>query len=188
MSPRHYSIGSNHDAEAITAVMMRVNITAASKCVFYLFLRAFVTSVRGWIISKAPQLPLSAAGLIGFVILKPLCRWLNKKGWTKQPFTAQENTVMQTTAMAMTGSSASPWVTIVFPCAALVLALHGYSGVTTSVPAHASRRFSPWLPNDTILARCCFATTAHLHCDMLQLDCRRFYECNAVHLLDPVLI
>ena len=48
-----------------------------------------------------------AAGLISFVFLKPTCRWLIKKGWAKQPFTAQENTVSQTFAMAMTGSSAS---------------------------------------------------------------------------------
>ncbi len=47
-----------------------------------------------------------AAGLISFVFLKPTCRWLTKKGWAKQPFTAQENTVSQTFAMAMTGSSA----------------------------------------------------------------------------------
>ena len=46
-------------------------------------------------------------GLISFVFLKPTCRWLIKKGWGKQPFTAQENTVAQTFAMAMTGSSAS---------------------------------------------------------------------------------
>jgi hypothetical protein len=48
-----------------------------------------------------------AAGLISFVFLKPTCRWLIKKGWGKQPFTAQENTVSQTFAMAMTGSSAA---------------------------------------------------------------------------------
>ena len=58
--------------------------------------------------AKIDRIPaILCAGLIGFVLLKPLCRWLNKKGWTKQPFTAQENTVMQTTAMAMTSSSAS---------------------------------------------------------------------------------
>ncbi len=49
---------------------------------------------------------LFAAGLISFVFLKPTCKWLTKKGWAKQPFTAQENTVSQTFAMAMTGSSA----------------------------------------------------------------------------------
>jgi hypothetical protein len=48
-----------------------------------------------------------ASGLISFVFLKPTCRWLIKKGWGKQPFTAQENTVAQTFAMAMTGSSAT---------------------------------------------------------------------------------
>ena len=43
-------------------------------------------------------------GLISFVILRPFSAWLTKRGWSRQPFTAQENTVCQTMAMAMTGS------------------------------------------------------------------------------------
>lgn len=38
------------------------------------------------------------------MILKPTVNWLNKLGWSKQPFSPQENTVAQTFAMAMTGS------------------------------------------------------------------------------------
>ena len=66
-------------------------------------------SVPGAIVHarQESQCTCSLTGLISFVFLKPTCRWLIKKGWAKQPFTAQENTVAQTFAMAMTGSSAS---------------------------------------------------------------------------------
>jgi len=47
---------------------------------------------------------VAAAGLISFTILKPLSAWLVKMGWSKQPFTPQENTVAQTMGMALTGS------------------------------------------------------------------------------------
>ena len=47
---------------------------------------------------------LIAAGLTAFLILKPVTAWLLRVGWTRQPFTAQENTVVQTFAMAMVTS------------------------------------------------------------------------------------
>lgn len=47
---------------------------------------------------------LLPAGLISFTILKPLSAWLGRIGWSKQPFTPQENTVAQTMGMALTGS------------------------------------------------------------------------------------
>ena len=50
-----------------------------------------------------PQAPL-AAGLTAFLVLKPVTAWLLRLGWTRQPFTAQENTVVQTFAMAMVTS------------------------------------------------------------------------------------
>ena len=42
--------------------------------------------------------------MTAFLILKPLTAWLLRMGWSKQPFTAQENTVVQTFAMAMVTS------------------------------------------------------------------------------------
>ena len=50
------------------------------------------------------QLPPCTAGLTAFLVLKPLTTWLLRRGWTTQPFTAQENTVVQTFAMAMVTS------------------------------------------------------------------------------------
>jgi OPT oligopeptide transporter protein len=54
------------------------------------------------------QLPIGRcvfpAGLTAFLILKPVTAWLLRMGWTRQPFTAQENTVVQTFAMAMVTS------------------------------------------------------------------------------------
>ena len=44
------------------------------------------------------------AGLTAFLVLKPMTTWLLRAGWTTQPFTAQENTVVQTFAMAMVTS------------------------------------------------------------------------------------
>ncbi len=44
------------------------------------------------------------AGLTAFLVLKPLTTWLLRAGWSTQPFTAQENTVVQTFAMAMVTS------------------------------------------------------------------------------------
>ncbi len=78
-----------------------------------------------------------SAGLIGFVLLKPLCRWLNKKGWTKQPFTAQENTVMQTTAMAMTSSSAPPTETPLSHLPFLIIELAGSLAGTFQCPVNS---------------------------------------------------
>jgi len=49
-------------------------------------------------------LPALAAGLTAFLVLKPMTTWLLRAGWTTQPFTAQENTVVQTFAMAMVTS------------------------------------------------------------------------------------
>jgi OPT family oligopeptide transporter len=43
-------------------------------------------------------------GLTAFLILKPVTAQLLRLGWTRQPFTAQENTVVQTFAMAMVTS------------------------------------------------------------------------------------
>lgn len=43
-------------------------------------------------------------GLTAFLILKPITAWLLRMGWSRQPFTAQENTVVQTFAMAMVTS------------------------------------------------------------------------------------
>lgn len=48
--------------------------------------------------SSVPQ------GLTAFLILKPVTAWLLRMGWSRQPFTAQENTVVQTFAMAMVTS------------------------------------------------------------------------------------
>ena len=47
---------------------------------------------------------LPPSGLTAFLILKPLTAWLLRLRWSKQPFTAQENTVVQTFAMAMVTS------------------------------------------------------------------------------------
>ena len=77
-----------------------------------------------------------AAGLISFVFLKPTCRWLTKKGWAKQPFTAQENTVSQTFAMAMTGSSA-PFASI-SRCGYFMLHLHFMHACIIIASAHNS--------------------------------------------------
>ncbi len=49
-------------------------------------------------LSSVPQ------GLTAFLILKPVTAWLLRMGWSRQPFTAQENTVVQTFAMAMVTS------------------------------------------------------------------------------------
>ena len=51
---------------------------------------------------KAPR--SCHAGLTAFLVLKPLTTWLLRSGWSTQPFTAQENTVVQTFAMAMVTS------------------------------------------------------------------------------------
>lgn len=54
--------------------------------------------------SISPYLSCLSAGLTAFLILKPLTAWLLRMGWSRQPFTAQENTVVQTFAMAMVTS------------------------------------------------------------------------------------
>lgn len=57
-----------------------------------------LTNVRPSISAAVPL------GLLSFVLLRPFTSWLLKRGWTKVPFTAQENTVAQTLGMAATGS------------------------------------------------------------------------------------
>ncbi|PIA59641.1 hypothetical protein AQUCO_00400499v1, partial [Aquilegia coerulea] len=49
-----------------------------------------------------PSLNVSA-GLLGYFLLKSYTKILNKVGWLKQPFTRQENTVIQTCVVASSG-------------------------------------------------------------------------------------
>lgn len=49
-----------------------------------------------------PSLNVSA-GLLGFFFVKTWTKFLEKSGWLKQPFTRQENTVIQTCVVAMGG-------------------------------------------------------------------------------------
>ncbi len=82
-----------------------------------------------------------AAGLIAFLILKPLTAALLRLGWTKQPFTAQENTVVQTFAMAMVTSL---WI-LGFGSYLQVYSPHTH----TRTPKNASRRGSPLVVRST---------------------------------------
>ncbi|KAF9624994.1 hypothetical protein IFM89_016814 [Coptis chinensis] len=49
-----------------------------------------------------PSLNVSA-GLLGFFFVKTWTKFLAKSGWLKQPFTRQENTVIQTCVVASSG-------------------------------------------------------------------------------------
>ncbi|XP_043694866.1 probable metal-nicotianamine transporter YSL7 [Telopea speciosissima] len=53
-----------------------------------------------------PSLNVSA-GLLGFFFVKTWTKFLEKTGWLKQPFTRQENTVIQTCVVASAGISFS---------------------------------------------------------------------------------
>ncbi|KAJ4974338.1 hypothetical protein NE237_007512 [Protea cynaroides] len=53
-----------------------------------------------------PSLNVSA-GLLGFFFVKTWTKFLEKTGWLKQPFTRQENTVIQTCVVASSGISFS---------------------------------------------------------------------------------
>ncbi|KAJ4972666.1 hypothetical protein NE237_005840 [Protea cynaroides] len=53
-----------------------------------------------------PSLNVSA-GLLGFFFVKTWTKFLEKTGWLKQPFTRQENTVIQTCVVAASGISFS---------------------------------------------------------------------------------
>ncbi|KAJ4973698.1 hypothetical protein NE237_006872 [Protea cynaroides] len=53
-----------------------------------------------------PSLNVSA-GLLGFFFVKTWTKLLEKTGWLKQPFTRQENTVIQTCVVASYGISFS---------------------------------------------------------------------------------
>ncbi|XP_042485810.1 probable metal-nicotianamine transporter YSL7 [Macadamia integrifolia] len=53
-----------------------------------------------------PSLNVSA-GLLGFFFVKSWTKFLEKTGWLKQPFTRQENTVIQTCVVASSGISFS---------------------------------------------------------------------------------
>ncbi|XP_043695677.1 probable metal-nicotianamine transporter YSL7 [Telopea speciosissima] len=53
-----------------------------------------------------PSLNVSA-GLLGFFFVKTWTKFLDKTGWLKQPFTRQENTVIQTCVVASSGISFS---------------------------------------------------------------------------------
>ncbi|KAL5724129.1 putative metal-nicotianamine transporter ysl7 [Ranunculus cassubicifolius] len=79
-----------------------------------LTLRAFVVSfflaiLFSFIVMKLnlttgiiPSLNVSA-GLLGFFFVKTWTKFLDKSGWLKQPFTRQENTVIQTCVVASSG-------------------------------------------------------------------------------------
>lgn len=49
-----------------------------------------------------PSLNVSA-GLLGFFFVKTWTKFLERSGWLKQPFTRQENTVIQTCVVASSG-------------------------------------------------------------------------------------
>lgn len=63
-----------------------------------------MNSCRGRRVLSPRCRDICAAGLTAFLILKPVTAWLLRLGWSRQPFTAQENTVVQTFAMAMVTS------------------------------------------------------------------------------------
>jgi uncharacterized oligopeptide transporter (OPT) family protein len=60
-----------------------------------------------------PSLNVSA-GLLGFFFIKTLTKFLEKSGLLKQPFTRQENTVIQTCVVASSGIAFSGILSVLF--------------------------------------------------------------------------
>ena len=66
------------------------------------FLFTFIVMKLNLTTGIIPSLNVSA-GLLGFFFLKTWTKLLEKGGWLKQPFTRQENTVIQTCVVASSG-------------------------------------------------------------------------------------
>jgi hypothetical protein len=60
-----------------------------------------------------PSLNVSA-GLLGFFFIKTWTKFLEKSGLLKQPFTRQENTVIQTCVVASSGIAFSGILSVLF--------------------------------------------------------------------------
>lgn len=79
-------------------ITLRSVVTSFILSVIFIFIVAKLNFTTGII----PSLNV-AAGLLGFAVIKSYTTLINKCGLLKQPFTRQENTVIQTFVVASSG-------------------------------------------------------------------------------------
>jgi len=96
------SIEKGFEGKSVPSWQKQVTVRAIVVSIMLSVMFTFIVMKLNLTTGIIPSLNVSA-GLLGFFFVKTWTKLLEKAGWLNQPFTRQENTVIQTCVVAASG-------------------------------------------------------------------------------------